>query len=83
MAADLEFVDSELYHNLRALPGLDEEDIEDLCKTFVVEKSEFGVISQDELKPGGAEIELTKDNLLEYAELLVEYYLFRSVSTGC
>eukprot|EP00750_Incisomonas_marina_P013712 INCI17527.1.p1 GENE.INCI17527.1~~INCI17527.1.p1 ORF type:complete len:707 (+),score=109.33 INCI17527.1:221-2341(+) len=79
MAADLEFVDSELFHNLRALPGLDEDDIEGLCKTFVVEKSEFGVISQHELKPGGAEIEVRKENLLEYAELLVEYYLFRSM----
>ena len=29
--SDLEFVDGELYNNLRALPSMDEDDIEDLC----------------------------------------------------
>ena len=51
------------------------------CKTFVVEKSEFGVLSHDELRPGGAAEEVTKDNVTEYIELLVEYYLFHSVRT--
>ena len=68
VAADLEFVDSELYNNLRLLPTLDEEDIEDLCKTFAVEKSEFGVLSHDELKAGGASVELTADNVTECVE---------------
>ena len=79
LSADLEFVDSELYGNLRMLPSLDEDDIEDLCKTFCVEKSEFGVVTKEDLKPGGANIEVTLENVIEYTQLLVKYYLFSSV----
>ena len=81
VASDLQYLDPELYQNLRMLPSLDEDDIEDLCKTFVVEKQEFGALTQEELKPGGAEVEVTKDNVNEYTDLLLEHYLFSSVKS--
>lgn len=78
LTADLQFIDSSLYSSLRMLPSLDEDDIEDLCKTFVVEKSEFGALTTEELKPGGADIDVTLENVVEYSNLLVQYYVFSS-----
>ena len=44
-----------------------------------MQKSEFGTITEEELKPGGADIEVTLSNVVEYCHRLVQYYLFSSV----
>ena len=44
-----------------------------LCRTFVVDKEQFGEKKLFELKPGGAEIMVTKENRKEFVQLLVDF----------
>jgi hypothetical protein len=58
-----------------------DNDIDECCLglTFVDELHEFGEVKEIELKPGGAEIEVTDENKVEYAELKAQFRLRRGV----
>lgn len=47
------------------------EDI--VCRTFTVDVEQFGAVSQVDLKPGGNEINVTKDNVREFVRLYIEF----------
>lgn len=60
---DMESVDMEYYNSLL---WIKENDPSELMLTFCVDEETFGHTSQRELKPNGANIELTNDNKDEY-----------------
>lgn len=60
---DMESVDSE-YH--KSLLWIRDNDPAELDLTFCVDEDTFGITSQRELKPNGAQIPVTNDNKLEY-----------------
>ncbi|XP_063902483.1 E3 ubiquitin-protein ligase wwp-1-like isoform X3 [Zophobas morio] len=71
---DLESLDVAVYKSLKwilknSLAGLD------LGMVFATDYEKFGFIKNIELKPGGAEIEVTDDNKAEYVELMLNFHL--------
>ena len=44
-----------------------------LCRTFEVDKEQFGENKLFELKPGGADILVTKENRKEFVQLFVDF----------
>eukprot|EP01050_Picozoa_sp_SAG11_P011254 SAG11_NODE_1179_length_5597_cov_3.257184_2_plen_591_part_00 len=76
--ADLESVDMELH---KSLQYLHDNLIDDqcLCLYFTASYDEFGVAHEDELKPGGAEIEVTDANKDEFIDLKTKWRLERRV----
>jgi len=60
---DMESVDSE-YH--RSLLWIRDNDPTELDLTFCVDEETFGITSQRELKPNGAQIPVTNENKHEY-----------------
>ena len=60
---DMESVDMEYYNSLL---WIKENDPSELMLTFCVDEETFGHTSQRELKPNGANIEVTNDNKDEY-----------------
>lgn len=60
---DMESVDSE-YH--RSLLWIRDNDPTELELTFCIDEETFGITSQRELKPNGAQIPVTNDNKNEY-----------------
>ncbi|XP_013114574.2 E3 ubiquitin-protein ligase Nedd-4 isoform X7 [Stomoxys calcitrans] len=67
---DMESVDTEYYNSLM---WIKENDPRQLELTFCVDEDTFGQKSQHELKPGGANIEVTDDNKDEYIKLVIEW----------
>jgi len=61
---DIEAVDPELYRQLKWL--VENEGVEDLDLDFTVMQEVFGSTQVIELKPGGADEEVTDENKLEY-----------------
>ena len=78
--SDLEFVDEELYKNLRWLQTSD-EDVSLLSLDFSVTYTAAGSQEQlnFELVPGGAEIPVTNDNKFEYLQLRFRHRLLDSI----
>ncbi|KAI5474922.1 E3 ubiquitin-protein ligase NEDD4 [Pseudohyphozyma bogoriensis] len=75
--ADMESVDAEVF---RSLTWMLENDITDvLDNTFSTEDDRFGETVTVELKPGGAEIEVTNDNKKEYVQLITEWRIQKRV----
>lgn len=64
---DMESVDMEYYNSLL---WIKENDPNELMLTFCVDEETFGHTSQRELKPNGANIEVTNDNKDEYIRLV-------------
>ena len=52
---------------------------ETFYQTFSVEVDYFGEMKLTELKPGGENIFVTEDNRHEYVELVVDFWLQRSI----
>lgn len=67
---DMESVDTEYYNSLM---WIKENDPRQLELTFCVDEDIFGQKSQHELKPGGANIEVTNENKNEYIKLVIEW----------
>lgn len=65
---DVEAVEPDYYRNLKWMLENDIEDLFDL--TFTAERDFFGRTEIVELKPGGAQIKVTKDNVYEYVSLV-------------
>jgi E3 ubiquitin-protein ligase NEDD4 len=62
---DMESVDVELYNSVLYIK---ENDPEPLCLTFSVNNTLFGDILEEELTPGGKDIDVTEANKHEYIE---------------
>ncbi|XP_055616307.1 E3 ubiquitin-protein ligase Nedd-4-like isoform X2 [Toxorhynchites rutilus septentrionalis] len=67
---DMEAVDMEYYNSLL---WIKENDPSELMLTFCVDEETFGYTSQRELKPNGANIEVTNENKDEYIKLVIEW----------
>ncbi|KAH8371575.1 hypothetical protein KR093_008094 [Drosophila rubida] len=67
---DMESVDTEYYNSLM---WIKENDPRILELTFCLDEDVFGQKSQHELKPGGANIEVTNENKDEYIKLVIEW----------
>ncbi|XP_032598845.1 E3 ubiquitin-protein ligase Nedd-4 isoform X6 [Drosophila grimshawi] len=67
---DMESVDTEYYNSLM---WIKENDPRTLELTFCLDEDVFGQKSQHELKPGGANIDVTNDNKDEYIKLVIEW----------
>jgi len=67
---DIKSLDEKLYENMKIFSESG-EDINDLSLTFSVREDDEEV----ELKPGGADIDVTEENKDEYIELCIKYYL--------
>uniref|UniRef100_A0A2M4BBS9 HECT-type E3 ubiquitin transferase n=1 Tax=Anopheles marajoara TaxID=58244 RepID=A0A2M4BBS9_9DIPT len=67
---DMESVDMEYYNSLL---WIKENDPSELALTFCLDEETFGYTSQRELKPNGAEIEVTNDNKDEYIRLVIQW----------
>ncbi|XP_038060442.1 probable E3 ubiquitin-protein ligase HERC4 [Patiria miniata] len=66
--------------NLQNLLDIEEaEALHDLCLTFEITMENYGEMETDELKPGGAELEVTMENRQEYVDSYVDYVLNTSV----
>ena len=48
-------------------------------ETFTTAEDRFGEMVTIELKPGGAEVDVTEENKKEYVDLVVEYRIFKRV----
>ena len=76
---DLESKDSELHRNMMELLKLPEDQIEYCGLDFTVDHEAFGATTNRELKEGGAGIDVTKDNILEFMELRLKERLLDSI----
>jgi len=75
--SDLEYVDPQLYQNLQHIKNND--GAENLYLTFSMDiKDEFGNIKTIELKPDGANIDVTDENKNEYIDLVIENKLINT-----
>ncbi len=62
---DMEMVDTEFYNSIKYVL---ENDPEPLCLSFTANREFMGQIQEQELKPGGGDIEVTEQNKKEYVE---------------
>ena len=62
---DLQFVDNALYESLIKMLQMSAEDVASLCLDFTVSQEGFGAMEVSELKPGGADVPVTSENVLE------------------
>ncbi|XP_055542081.1 E3 ubiquitin-protein ligase Nedd-4-like isoform X2 [Wyeomyia smithii] len=67
---DMESVDTEYYNSLLYIK---ENDPSELMLTFSVDEESFGTMNQRELKPNGADIEVTNENKDEYIKMVIEW----------
>lgn len=73
-------MDAELRRGLQQLLEYEGEDVEDIfCLVFEVSWMELGEEKRIELKPGGADIPVTKDNKEEYVLRYVRWLLVDSI----
>lgn len=70
---DLELVDEEYYKHLKKLTEMKPEEVEFLCQDFTYTEDVLGVKETFELIPGGANVDVNKDNLPEYLEACLKY----------
>jgi len=74
MFNDLKDVDEEYYNSLKGLKDMG-SDVEYAYVDFTVMEETLGVKNEVELVPGGADINLTEENLPEYIEACLRYRL--------
>uniref|UniRef100_A0A7S1KNI6 HECT-type E3 ubiquitin transferase n=1 Tax=Percolomonas cosmopolitus TaxID=63605 RepID=A0A7S1KNI6_9EUKA len=70
---DVKQADPELYRGLKQLLAYTGDVENDFCRNFMVETEAFGEVRSFELKPGGEDIPVTKENREEYVELYVKW----------
>ncbi|KAJ3411384.1 hypothetical protein HDV05_002309 [Chytridiales sp. JEL 0842] len=74
---DLESIDADNFRSMQWMLDNPIKDVLDL--TFTVDNEKFGEIVSEELKPGGANIEVTDENKAEYVELLTQWRIVKRV----
>jgi len=67
---DMEVVDTEFYNSIKYIL---ENDPEPLCLTFSASREFLGQLEDVELKPNGADIDVTERNKKEYVDLLMKW----------
>lgn len=67
--SDMESVDSEYFNSLNWIQDNDPADLE---LRFVVDEEVFGQTQTRELKPGGANVPVTRDNKEEYIKYVYD-----------
>lgn len=77
LVSDLEPLDADVYQNLLKLIELD--NVEDMGIDFTVTENQMGEAREVELKPKGADITVTNDNIAEYIQLQCHYRLLDRV----
>nr|CAD7395950.1 unnamed protein product [Timema poppensis] len=75
-------LDPVIYRNLLFLKTY-EGDVADLGLDFTVMNDELGETRVEELKPGGANIQVTNINRIEYIHLMADYKLNRQMRAQC
>jgi len=76
--SDIELVDSHLFKSLGQILDLQKEEVEYLCTDFTVTEETLTHGNKViELKPGGADIDLTGDNRDEFVDLRMRHTLFK------
>ena len=76
-----DLIDKELENGLQQLLDYEGDDVEFIfCLTFEIAWMDLGKEHKVELKPGGADIEVTRDNKEEYVLLYVKWILVDSIS---
>ncbi|UIZ27835.1 hypothetical protein KXD40_004287 [Peronospora effusa] len=73
--SDLEFLDEELHKHLCWVR--DNDHVDTLCVTFCIQTPSGDTV---ELKPGGANIDVTDENKIEYLSLVLRYRMLDSVA---
>lgn len=72
----LDSLDPILYRNLLFLKSY-EGDVTELGLDFTILNDELGETRQDDLKPGGSNINVSSSNRIEYIHLMADYKLNR------
>ena len=72
---DLAAQDEEYNNSLHALLEMDDDTLEAMCLDFTVTEELFGARQVVELVPNGANIEVTKGNLVDYLEANLRYHM--------
>lgn len=72
---DLKAQDEEYYNSLKSLTEMDEDTLEAMCFDFTVTEELFGARNQVDLVPNGADIEVTKGNLVGFLEANLRYHM--------
>ncbi|XP_019250775.1 PREDICTED: E3 ubiquitin-protein ligase UPL7 [Nicotiana attenuata] len=75
---ELSTLDPELYRNLMYVKHYD-GDIKDLALDFTVTEESLGKHLVIELKPGGKDISVTKENMLQYVHAMADFKLNRQI----
>eukprot|EP00935_MAST-01C_sp_MAST-1C-sp1_P001623 g1623.t1 len=75
---DLQYVDERLYNDLRQLLSMPSKEVETMALDFTVTREGLGMHWDVDLKPGGADIPVTRDNVIEYAELRLRERFYQS-----
>ena len=80
MFSDLKDIDEEYYNSLNSLKAMG-ADVEYLYADFTTTEETLGVKRVVELVPGGADIDVTEENLPEYIEACLKYRLLGRYET--
>lgn len=75
---ELSTLDPELYRNLTYVKHYD-GDVKDLALDFTVTEESLGKHIVIELKPGGKDISVTKENMLQYVHAMADFKLNRQI----
>ncbi|XP_035672517.1 probable E3 ubiquitin-protein ligase HECTD2 [Branchiostoma floridae] len=76
---DLQQTMPDLAHGLKELLEYEGNVEEDLCMTFQVSRTEFGIVRTMNLKPGGDKIPVTNENRAEFVQSYVNWLLNESI----
>ncbi|CAH1772399.1 unnamed protein product [Owenia fusiformis] len=79
---NLASLDPDLYKNLLFVRNYD-GDVSELGLDFTVGNDALGEMEIEELKPGGRDIAVTKDNRIEYIHLMAHYRLNKQIRPHC
>lgn len=74
---DMEGVDADFHRSLQWMLDNPIEGV--LDQTFSTEDERFGVVTVEDLKPGGRDIEVTDENKKEYVDLMVKWRIQKRV----
>ncbi|KAH8821030.1 hypothetical protein F5884DRAFT_840412 [Xylogone sp. PMI_703] len=74
---DMEGVDADFHRSLQWMLDNPIEGI--LEQTFSTEDERFGVVTVEDLKPGGRDIEVTDENKKEYVDLMVKWRIQKRI----
>jgi E3 ubiquitin-protein ligase NEDD4 len=76
---DMESVDSEIYENLKKLLDMNPEDLELLCLDFTATQNLLGETVTIDLVPNGSDKTVTAENISEYLESYMKYFLLERI----